>query len=67
MIQEFAMGDRLLTDDECIGLSKGICPKLYTNNLRVYVPMIRNVLDRRKKIGNTGGGAVQNPGRVIGI
>lgn len=45
-IQDFAVWNVVLTDDECYALSKGISPRLIrTSDLTIHVPGIRNITE----------------------
>ena len=45
-IQDFAVWNAVLTDDECYALSKGISPRLVrTSDLTIHVPGIRNITE----------------------
>jgi hypothetical protein len=61
--------DRILTDDECLGLSKGISPRLYPRNLNYYFRGIRSPMLHFNDSGATAtltGTAVQPHSRIIG-
>jgi hypothetical protein len=65
-IMEFGVWNRILTDDEMIGLSKGVVPSKYNRGLVTYHPLIRLVRDRRAdSTVTTTGTAVQTHGRVL--
>jgi hypothetical protein len=66
IIQEFAVWNRILSDDECISISKGFSPITNLNGLTNYVPLVRNIQDYKNNTGvSSTGTKVQPHNRII--